>query len=252
MIPKTIHYFWFGGARLSKLAKKCIASWKYYCPDYEVIEWNESNFDIGCCDYVKEAYEAGKWAFVSDYARFKVLYDYGGLYFDTDVEMIKNIGHIVQKGAFMGIEKAYKAKNSAENDYVKVAPGLCLGAQAHHPLYKELLEEYHSRHFRKINGTMDLTTIVDITTECLKRHGLENKNEEQEIGGVIIYPKDYFNPYDMDTGTITITENTVSIHHYAASWVDRYSRLRGSVYRILRRQIGELGAETVRKYVGRQ
>ena len=104
MIPKIIHYCWFGGNPLPELAIKCIESWKKYLPDYEIKEWNESNFDINCCAYVREAYEAKKWAFVSDYARFWILYQHGGLYFDTDVELIKSIDDLIVKGAFMGCE----------------------------------------------------------------------------------------------------------------------------------------------------
>ena len=117
MIPKIIHYCWFGGNPLPEDAKKYIESWRKYCPGYEIKEWNESNFDINCCDYVREAYEAKKWAFVSDYARFYILYQYGGLYFDTDVEMIRPLFSILQKGSFMGMEV---------NSPACVAPGLSL------------------------------------------------------------------------------------------------------------------------------
>lgn len=208
-IPKKIHYCWFGGNSLPELAQKCIASWRKYEPDYEIIEWNESNFDVSCCDYVREAYEAKKWAFVSDYARFKILYDNGGLYFDTDVEIIKKFDDLIVKGGFMGRE---------EESSASVAPGLGLGVNPGLGLYKELLELYHVRHFINKDGTYNLKTIVDYTTEVLLKHGLKNNNEVQFVAGIYIYPKDYFCPMDYVSGELKITDNTYSIHHYSASW----------------------------------
>ena len=134
MISKKIHYCWFGGNPLPELALKCIESWRRFLPDYEIIEWNESNFDVYCCEYVQEAYEAKRWAFVSDYARFKILYENGGLYFDTDVEIIKPMDDLISKGGFMGCE---------EETALSVAPGLGLGVSPGLGLYKELLESYH-------------------------------------------------------------------------------------------------------------
>ena len=140
MIPKIIHYCWFGGNPLSELAQKCISSWKKYFPEYEIKEWNESNFNLQCCDYVKEAYEAKKWAFVSDYARFWILYHEGGLYFDTDVEVIKPIDDIINNGAFMGCERT-------GNYGLGVNPGLGIGADPGISLYKEILDDYEKSHF---------------------------------------------------------------------------------------------------------
>lgn len=208
-IPKKIHYCWFGGNPFPELARNCVASWKKFCPDYEIIEWNESNFDINCCDYVREAYKAKKWAFVSDYARFKILFEHGGLYFDTDVEVIKSLDDIISKGGFMGREE-----ETAES----VAPGLGLGVPPGLGLYKELLESYHSRHFVNENGSYNLKTIVDYTTEILLKHGLTNSNEIQLVAGIYVYPKEYFCPMDYVSGELTITEHTYSIHHYSASW----------------------------------
>lgn len=209
MIPKKIHYCWFGGNPLPELALQCIESWKKYCPDYEIIQWNESNFDVECCDYVKEAYQAKKWAFVSDYARFKILYEHGGLYFDTDVEIIKSLDDIVSKGNFMG----------RENDHrVLINPGLGLAASPRMEIYRELLESYHCRHFLEKDGSLNLKTVVDYTTEILVQHGLQNTEEVQNVAGITIYPQEYFCPMNYDTGKITITPNTYSIHHYTASW----------------------------------
>ena len=191
MIPKIIHYCWLGGNPLPEDAQKCIASWKKYLPGYEIKEWNESNFDVNCCPYVREAYQAKKYAFVSDYARFEVLYREGGLYFDTDVEVIRNMDHIVAPGLGLG-----------------VAPGL--------GLLHELLEFYQAKeHFSVEDGT-----VVDYTTALLRKHGLVEEHRLQQVAGVTIYPVDYFCPMDSTTGIITLTDNTVSIHHYSCSWID--------------------------------
>lgn len=244
MIPKIIHYCWFGEKTLPDKAKKCIESWRKYCPDYEIVEWNESNFDVNCCDYIKEAYEAKKWAFVSDYARFKILYERGGVYFDTDVELIKPIDEIISRGGFMGIERCGEKKEINPGLGLAVAPGL--------GLYKELLDAYNERHFKNEDGSFNLKTVVDYTTECLLLHGLKEENKIQNVAGIYIYPKEYFNPRDMDTGKLIVTDKTISIHHYSASWVDPYSRFRGKVYNILCRVLGKNKTAKIRKIVGRK
>ena len=220
MIPKIIHYCWFGGNTLPEDAQKCIASWKKHLPDYEIKEWNESNFDINCCPYVKEAYEAKKYAFVSDYARFYVLYQEGGLYFDTDVEVIRNMDHIIAEGAFMGFEQsgATKRQNQAIQsvDALGIAPGLGLGVPPKLGLIYELLDFYEAKqHFTVEDGT-----VVDYTTEIFKRHGFNNEHKLQKVADITIYPADYFCPMDSTTGITTITKNTVSIHHYSCSWIE--------------------------------
>ena len=212
MIPKVIHYCWFGGNPLPEMAEKCIESWKKFCPEYEIRRWDESNFDVNCCTYVKQAYEAKKWAFVSDYARFKILYDHGGLYFDTDVELIRPIDDLVEKGPFMGVEK-YEADGTP-----MVAPGLGLATRPEAPLYQELMQAYHERAFYDSNGNLNLVTIVAYTTEILKKHGLRNDRQIQRLGDVCIYPPEYFCPKDMLTCELTVTENTRSIHHFDGTW----------------------------------
>lgn len=242
MIPKKIHYCWFGGNPLPPLAVQCMESWKKFCPDYEIIEWNESNFDVHCCDYVKEAYQAKKWAFVSDYARFKILYENGGLYFDTDVELIKPLEDIVSRGAFMGRE------NNAE---LSVAPGLGLAASPGLALYKELLAFYHTQHFLEKDGSLNLKTVVDYTTQILMNHGLKQTNEIQQIAKINIYPQEYFCPMDYDTGAITITPNTHSIHHYTASWYGKAENyalaLKRKYVKIFPRKIAVILATAVSK-----
>ena len=169
MITKTIHYCWFGRGELPEKAKQCIESWKKFCPDYEIKEWNEDNFDMNSCAYVKEAYEAKKWAFVSDYARFEILYKYGGLYFDTDVELVKSFDDIVSKGTFMGLQPGKKTVHGMEYE---VNPGLGLGSEPGVEVFKEIIEFYHQLHFVTGNGGQNIKTIVDYTTEILKKHGM--------------------------------------------------------------------------------
>lgn len=215
MIPKIIHYCWFGRNPLPPLAVKCIESWKKYLPGYEIKEWNEDNFDVNMISYTREAYEAKKYAFVSDYARFYILYHQGGLYFDTDVEVIRPMEDIVGRGAFMGCENEVE-KNGATA--LAVAPGLGLGCAPGLGLYAEILEMYAGLRFFTSNGSYNMTTVVDYTTNLLYEHGLKMINDIQQVGGIFIYPKEYFCPMDYQTNVVNITGNTRSIHHYAASW----------------------------------
>ena len=214
MIPKVIHYCWFGRNPLPSLAVKCIASWRKYLPDYEIKEWNEDNFDVNVIPYTKEAYQAKKYAFVSDYARFWILYKYGGLYFDTDVEVIKPLDDIIARGAFMGCEG--KAGISSLN--LGVNPGLGLGVSPGFGLYKEMLDLYATLHFQLPDGTLNLKTVVQYTTEVLAGHGLKNRNDIQPCMGILIYPREYFCPISVEDGKLRITSNTYTIHHYAQSW----------------------------------
>ena len=217
MLPKIIHYCWFGGNPLPELAQKCIASWRQFFPDYEIKEWNESNYDVHKIPYMREAYAAKKYAFVSDYARFDILYAEGGLYFDTDVEVIKDMSDIIERGNFMGCEKP--AQEGATPMQMGVAPGLGLGVNPGLGLYKKLLDIYEGMHFDRDSNGVPLYTVVDITTDLLVKEGLENTNGIQYIGGVYIYPVDYFNPISIVTKRLKITKNTRSIHHFMASWM---------------------------------
>lgn len=213
---RKIHYCWFGGNSLSDLAVRCISSWQTMCPDYEIIEWNEKNYDVNKSLYMKEAYENKKWAFVSDYARFDILYNEGGLYFDTDVELIKPINDIVEAGPFMGFEPNSFANRVCSG--VAVNPGLGIGAEQGNPLYEEILAKYNARHFIREDGTFEQYTIVQFVTNILVKHGLINENILQQIDGINIYPTDFFCPLNYETGKIKVTSNTRSIHHYSASW----------------------------------
>ena len=229
MIPKIIHYCWFGRNPLPPLATKCISSWKKYLPDYEIKEWNEDNFDINAIEYTKEAYSAKKYAFVSDYARFWILYQYGGLYFDTDVEIVRPIDAIVKRGAFMGCET-----NGGKDSQISVAPGLGLGFEKGNSLLKELIDVYTNMHFLKEDGTIDLsTTIVGHTTNFLVRKGLKNMKGIQQIDNIYIYPSEFFCPINVVTDKLHITSNTRSIHHYAATWQTKGFRIKKIIRQFL-------------------
>ena len=225
MIPKIIHYCWFGGKPLPKSAEKCIASWKKYLPDYEIKRWDESNFDVNAIPYTREAYAACKFAFVSDYARFWILYHYGGVYFDTDVEVIRPIDDIINRGGFLGVE-------SNRNGIYTVNPGLGFAATQGTAVIGEMVNLYSTFHFTNTDGASDLKNIVEITTEYLSARGLRNTDEIQQCCGFTIYPKDYFCPIDYDTRELKITENTRTIHHYAESWVPRSTRFKNALSRL--------------------
>lgn len=242
MIPKKLHYCWFGGKPLDKLGQRCLASWKKFFPDYEIIEWNESNFDINCCTYVKQAYEAKKWAFVSDYARFKILYEHGGVYFDTDVEVIKSFDSILEKGGFIGCER-----NETE-----INPGLGMAVTPRLEIIREILDDYEKSTFLKLDGSYDLTTIVARTTKFLRKYGLDYVSNIQPIAGINVYPQEYFCPIDMETGKLSITENTYSIHRFAGSWETKTNKFRGKVYRTINRIMGKKLAEMARMIFGRK
>lgn len=215
MIPNVIHYCWFGLNPLPEDAVKCINSWKKFFPEYEIKEWNEANFSFADCSYAVEAYNAKKWAFVSDYARFKILYEFGGVYFDTDVEVIKPMDNILNEGPFMGVEAQ---GNPAPGLGLAVNPGLGLAANPGLGFYKIMIDKYKKLHFLNKDGSYNLKTVVEYTTEELKKLGLKSTKEIQTVENINIFPADYFCPMDYITGEITITSNTRSIHHYKASW----------------------------------
>ena len=208
MIPKIIHYCWFGKNPLPTLAEKCIESWKQYLPEYEIKEWNEDNFNVNIIPYTREAYQAKKYAFVSDYTRFWILYKYGGLYFDTDVEVIKPMDDIIQRGPFMGREHMALA-SSTSTGVVPVNPGLGVGAEPGLKLYEEILDFYNSLHFIQPNGSYNTTTVVQYATEILLRHGLEKEDVLQECMGITIYPREYFCPKSYENGKIYLTKKLI-------------------------------------------
>ena len=240
-IPKTIHYCWFGRNPLPEMAIKCIESWRKFFPDYEIIEWNEDNFDVNIIPYTQEAYSAKKYAFVSDYARFWILYKYGGLYFDTDVEVIKSMDDIISRGSFMGVEVFIPDKT------LLVAPGLGLGAYPGLEIYREMMNCYNSLHFLHADGSFNQVTIVKYTSDVLKDNGLKCMNVLQLVAGVWIYPQDYFNPLDDNTGRLRITENTRSIHWYTKTWLKKRSPFVTWLLRMIHRCFGNNSLNWIKK-----
>lgn len=221
-IPKVIHYCWFGKGELPKLAKKCIKSWKKYCPDYEIVCHTEDNFDLTQNRYLNEAYESGKWAFVSDYARLKIIYDNGGIYLDTDVELIKPIDDLVKLNGFMGFDEKGI-----------VATGLGFGAEKGNPIVLEFLKDYDDIPFILPDGSLDLTPCPDRNTEALKRLGMDLSQKDQTFMDITFLPDEYLCPMDYYTGKKTITKNTYSIHHYSASWTAAVTKRTTRIKRII-------------------
>ncbi len=232
MIPKTIHYCWFGRGELPPLAKRCIASWRQFFPDYEIKEWNEDSFDVNGISYTSEAYEAKKYAFVSDYARFWVLYKFGGVYFDTDVEVISSMEDVIDRGPFMGFELIKQDSDFAVN------PGLGIAAESGMTVYKEILERYASMHFRLESGEQNPLSMIPMVTGMLKEKGLIGNGTIEEVAGINVYPPDWFNPFDDATGRLRKSGNTRSIHWFAKSWLPKEPAWRIGVKRFVRRAIG--------------
>lgn len=244
-IPKVIHYFWFGHNKMPELLKKCIQSWKKYCPNYEIKKWDESNFNVNICNYVKEAYKAKKWAFVSDYARFFILNKYGGVYLDTDVELIKPIDEIIKQGPFFACENQF---------FDSIAPGLGMATYSDNELYSKIIQDYNNSHFILKNGLYDEKPVGKrIVDKYLLKDGLKDVKGIQQVDGINIYPHDYFCPLNFLTGKLTITNNTVAIHHYASSWWTKqdkkYARIGQRVTNIFGPVLGPKIGLKVQKYL---
>ncbi len=212
MIPKKIHYCWFGGNPLPKTAEKCMKSWKKFCPDYEIIQWNEDNYDLSQAPlYVQQAYEAKKWAFVTDYVRLKVVYDHGGIYLDTDVELLRSLEEYRSESAFFGYEGV---------EYINT--GLGFGAEKGAPILKELMEQYRDIPFLLEDGSLDLTPCPVRNTEVFLRQGLQGDGDCQTLNdGTRILSAEYMCPLDNATRILRITSNTLSIHRFDASWQEQ-------------------------------
>lgn len=221
MIPKIIHYCWFGKNPLPEDAVKCINSWKKYCPDYKIIQWNEDNYNINKNKYIADAYKEKKWAFVSDYARIDVVNQYGGVYMDTDVELIKSLEAFLNDKMFCGWEerdKYYIARNPQYEN--SVATGLGFGSEANNPILDDMLKFYDKLSFYNDDGSLNLVACPHYQTQIMKKYGLDDsKRTYQKLNYCTVYPEDYFSPKSITTGKINITENTVSIHHFSMSWI---------------------------------
>ncbi len=226
MIPKTIHYCWFGRGEKPELVKKCIASWNKYLPDYTLTEWNEDNFDINSNTFVREAYENRNFAFVSDYVRAKKLYELGGIYFDTDVEVLKSFDEFLNDDCFVGFE---------EKQFV----GTCvIGAVAGTEVLTEYIRHYDDSTFIQPDGSKYSDTNVVLLTGLLEKNGLIRNDEKQNVLGVTIYPRTFFSPYDYINGISYITDNSYAIHHFAQLWLPKSVRLKTEIKRKAIKLIG--------------
>lgn len=223
MIPKVIHYCWFGGNPIPKSLRKYIESWKKYCPDYEVKEWNEKNFDINANRFVKAAYVNKKWAFVTDYVRLYVIYNYGGIYLDTDVELVKNLDGLLNKKLFMGIQ---------QNDSFATT-GLGFGAEKNNKYIKQMLDVYNDLPFSNENVIKLACPIL--VTDVLKKYGYKIENKTQILcdGEIMVYSSEYFDPIAPGATKNLMSKNTYSIHHYTASWLSRKKRLKRKICNLI-------------------
>ena len=226
MIPKKIHYCWFGRGELPPLAQKCIASWKKHCPDYEIIQWNEDNFDTNLNAYTRFCYENKKWAFLSDYVRLFVVKEHGGIYFDTDVELIKPLDLLLGYDAFFGFENS---------SFVNTGQGF--GCVANHAVIQSMLSQYDSLK-QSSDGSFPLSACPALNTAALLPFGLRQNGAHQELDKVLILPTEYMNPFDDSTGTLNMTDRTISIHWYSKSWLSKGTVLRSKLTRPFHRWFG--------------
>lgn len=234
MIPKQIHYCWFGGKPLPEDAQRCINSWKEKCPDYKLIRWDEKTFDVNSNPYTKEAAESKKWAFVTDYVRLYALYNFGGIYMDTDVEVLRNLDQFLEEHGFSGFE-----------DTTTVPTGIMASEQGL-DFVRQLLSDYDNRHFL-IDGKPDITTNVTLITDYCVSRGLKRNNQYQTIDDFSFYPKEYFCPKDYRTLKIEITDNTYTIHHFAGTWETPQDKFR----KIVKKVLGPTLSGVVYKLLGR-
>lgn len=209
MIPKVIHYCWFGGEPLPPLAETCIASWKKFCPEYQIVEWNEKNYSLEQAPaYVKEAIAAKRWAFATDYIRLDVIDQFGGIYLDTDVELLKGLDEFLLCDAFFA-----RDRNGA------ISTGLGFGAVKNNACVRSLKEDYHDIHFQLGPVSFDTMPCPQRNKSVFDQFGFsDDTNIIESQHGIIVYPREYFAPMDMETMKLYLTDKTYSIHHYSASW----------------------------------
>ena len=237
-IPKIIHYCWFGKKEKPYIVKKCIKSWKDNLNDYEIIEWNEENFDINCNKFIKEAYERGMYAFVSDYVRVFVLYNYGGIYLDTDVEVFKSFDDLLVNDSFWGFE---------EKNFIATST---IGAKKGNILIKEFLDLYTNRVFIKENGEIDTLTNVAIISTILKDKGLKLNGEYQKIEYIgTFYPQEYFSPYDYINCYSKQNNKTYAIHYFYKSWLPFSAKVKSCIKKVLIKIIGGKNLAMIREKI---
>ena len=221
MIPKIIHYIWLGKGEKPKIFQRCFDSWKKFCSDWQFMLWDESNVDLDCCEYVREAYDAKKYAFASDVIRFQKLYEYGGVYLDIDVELLKPIDDLLGEKCFMGFEAG-----------PLLAPGLIIGTEKHNQDFQKILDDYYHDKF-VIDGQLNIKTICVRCEEYYAKLGLEKKDKMQQLDTITIYSSEYFCPINTITNRKKITKNTYSIHWYYASWYSPKQRFKKNVKKTL-------------------
>ena len=220
MIPKVIHYCWFGPNPLPEKDKAYMETWRKFMPDYEIKLWNEDNFDINLCPYVQQAYANKKFAFVSDVARLYALVNEGGIYLDTDVELLRGFSHILDnQPAVIGFE----SDRCIQTAFMASAPG--------NPIFSEWLESYTKMRFLKDNGRSDLTTNAERLTNILRECGLRIDGSFQRLPYMTVLPAEYVCPFNNITHRITITENTFCYHHFAGTWLEGKYKLRHCMHR---------------------
>ena len=240
-IPRIIHYCWFGRNEKPEIVKKCIQSWKNILTDYEIIEWNEDNFDINSNKYVKEAYENKKYAFVSDYVRVKVLYDMGGIYLDTDVEVYKSLDKFLEEESFWGFE---------EKNYIATST---IGARSGNRLIKQFLDFYEGKSYTEMAKDVETSTNVQIVTRIFKEIGFKMNGEKQTIDNIgTIYPQEYFSPYDYINYYDKKTDKTYTMHHFYKSWVSPKDKMKSSIKKVLSKVIGGKNIARIRAIVQRE
>jgi mannosyltransferase OCH1-like enzyme len=227
MIPKIIHYCWFGERKKPTFVKKCINSWKKHCPDYKFVEWGNNNFDINCNPYVSEAYNRRKYAFVSDYVRLYALYNYGGIYMDTDVEVFKSFDNILDNKCVFGFE---------ECNYIATS---FMAAEKGNKFIEKFFELYKSLNFKNADGSLNMKTNVERLTELLLQEGLQRNNSLQTVSDIKIYPKEYFSPYDYINCVKHITKNSYCMHHFYVSWMPITERFKKSIKKIIAMTVGD-------------
>lgn len=208
MIPPVIHYCWFGGNEMQDLHKRCLESWHKFCPDYKIVEWNEGNCDISENLYAKQAYEKKKYGFVPDYFRLKIIYEHGGIYLDTDVELVNSLDDLRWNEAYCGMERPGVA-----------ALGLGFGAMANHPAIWKMLERYQTMRFVRDDGTLDETASPIWQTMDLMNMGMRYGNCLQKAAGMTIYPVEVLSPKNVGTRELNLTEYSYSIHHFDGAWI---------------------------------
>jgi len=234
-LEKVIHYCWFGRGEKPELVKKCIASWKKFLPDYKLCEWNEDNFDINMCRFVAEAYSDRNFAFVSDYVRAYVLYNQGGIYMDTDVEVLGSFDRFLNDKVFLGFE---------EGNFV----GTCvMGIEKGHELMKMYLDHYNNSVYFNADGTKYKDTNVVLLTKLLEEKGLKRDGKQQTVGDITVYPRTFFSPYDYINGINYITDDSVAIHHFAQLWLPKSVRLKTEIKKKIVKIIGGQNLKKLRE-----